>query len=124
MIVNEKVQALLLAADSITSITPRIGSGFMGEQVDLPYISHSPVANYEGRTHSGRTKMQFWDYRIKVFALDEAGTWALAAAVMALFQNCKSGGMQVTRAVYLTGAYMDPERVFQQVVELSIAESL
>lgn len=114
-----------MAATAITSLVPAVNIrvGFVGQGVALPYISHGWVANEEVRTHEGRARLQFWPiYQISVFADTEKETDAIAAAVMSTFQDYRSGGIQVTKAVYGPHLYEDPEGIHQQVIELSIAE--
>lgn len=125
MTLEEKIQEVLLADAGVIAITStRVKVGFVGQSLDMPYISHIPVANDEYRMHQGRGGMQFWIYQVGCFAATYQAARDLAIAVMAALQDYRSGGIIVTRATYGPHIYEDPERVHQQVLEFSIADAL
>ena len=126
MTVEEKIQAVLLADSGVSALVgTSIKVGFVGQSLAVPYISHQTYSNREVRTHEGRAKIQFWDqYRIKGFAETYSGARALNLAIMAAVKDLRATGIQVTKAEFATEVYEDPEGIHQQVVELSIADTL
>lgn len=84
MTVEEKVQAILEAAGTVTALCPaaRIRVPGTWQNLSAPYIIHFPVAVEPTRDHSGLKVLRIWDpYQVSIFASTYSAGRALADAI-------------------------------------------
>lgn len=96
MTVEEKAQAVLAAAGTVTALVPASRIRVPGDWQDLtaPYIIHYPVSvsDISTRTHEGPIVLEIYEfYQVSVYAATFKGARAIERAVRAALNGNHAG---------------------------------
>lgn len=127
MTIEEKVQAVLLAAAGVTALaSTRIAVATEAQLVTRPYIRHMPISAEPIYTYvEGVQSLKRWRYQVSCFGDSYAATRRLADAVRASMENLRES--DGTQAFWINDGphiYEDDVRVHHIPVEFEIVEAL
>lgn len=129
MVVEEKIQALLVGAAGVTALVPAARIKMPGDWQDLPrpYIVHGPVSIHPTYTHEGLIDLRDWEfYQVSCFA-DKVYSDAKRIAVAvraALGSYVGADGTQIFWRNEVRQPFEADLRIQQIVVEFEVWEVL
>jgi len=129
VVVEEKVQEILVAATGVTALVPAARIKLPGDWQTLPrpYIVHGPVSVDPTQTHGGLVALRAWEfYQVSCFGAIYSDAKRIAVSVRAALADYVSttGGWQLYFRSERRLEYEADVRVQQIAVEFDVWETL